>query len=324
MTNTKNLACFLSLATLLSTHLNLCVCSASSSDEDKTIEMYGYSKSKVKYGFGNRPDKIDIEFKKDEKKYTYSLTKEEVNEAINIAGKTRKKKERRAQKKSPLEPTDAILFTANINGKKETIEAELYIISDKEDKQKFRAVAQKHYNKSIAARENGTPRPDPIFVQRYPDQMIDLSILRAGLDVSLAPLEIRENIPGYAATKPPRYDEVDETCEAFQQSLRITEGTRSKSASVLRHLAEEDKDFIGHSKGGAKILRNFDNGLVTKKHQETVLKLFAKFFREKVEENEIQYKKYFPDKDEILEEIVTELGTETDSFSFYPEESSER
>jgi hypothetical protein len=318
MKKTKKLAYFIALATLLLAYSNFWVCSASSSDEEKYIEVYGSPKSKVRYGSGNRPNKIDIEFKKDEKKHTYSLTTEEVNEVIRAAGKTRKKKEKKAQNESPLLPTDTISFTSNINGKQKTVDAEIYQIENKEDKRKFRAVAQKHYDKSIASRKNGTPRPAPIFVQRGPDPITDISVLRAGLDVGLSPLEIRENIAGYAATKPPCYgNEVDETCDAFQQALKIIEGTRSNSSTVLRHLAEEDEDFIGHNKGGAKKLRNFDDDIVTKKDQEIVMTSFANVFGKKVEERKIHHKNDFPSKKTILNEIAKELGTETDSPSFY-------
>ena len=73
------------------------------------------------------------------------------------------------------------------------------------------------------------------------------------MDVGLAPLEIREGKEGYVASKPPPYgNEVDEAPQAFQKTLKIIEGTRSTTASVLRHIAESDEDFIGKSKGGKK------------------------------------------------------------------------
>lgn len=67
----------------------------------------------------------------------------------------------------------------------------------------------------------------------------------------------------------------------------------------------------------AKKLRNFDGDIATKNDQGRIMKQVASVFTKKVEEKKIQKKKDLPSKDEVLEEVIAELGTETDSPSFY-------
>ena len=86
---------------------------------------------------------------------------------------------------------------------------------------------------------------------------------------------------------------------------------------MLRHIAQKDEDFIGKDKGGAKKLRNYDEGKVTKADEEKVFKLFANLFVKKLKER--------PSSNitEIKNEIKRELATETDLTSFNEEIADE-
>jgi hypothetical protein len=308
---------FLALVTLLPLSSNLVVYAVDSSDDEEFIEVYGHTNSTMTYGARKHPDTININFKKGEKEYSYSITSKEVSSAIFTAGKARKEKEKKAQAESPLLTTDTISLTTNEGGERKTKSVNVYQIKSKPDKRKFRNIIQNFFDKCKKSREDGTPRPASIVVQRGNNQKTDLSILRPGLDVSLSPLKVKDG-KEYTASKPPAYgDEVDKASDAVKKTLKLAEGGRSQTASVLRHIAEKDSDFLGSGKGGAKKLRDYDKGRATKKDQESTMNSFAKIFIKKVEKKEIQKKKDFPSKDEILKEVIAELNTETDSPSFH-------
>lgn len=90
---------FLALAVFLPLSLNITVYAVSSSDDEEFIEVYGYTNSTITHGARKHPDKIDIKFKKGEKKHKYSIISKEVKDTIITAGKARKEK---AQTESPL------------------------------------------------------------------------------------------------------------------------------------------------------------------------------------------------------------------------------
>lgn len=174
MKNSKLLKYFLAVVVILSSCLNFRACAMNPSDAPE-------KQGEIKYGPRKRPTAIETVCNNGKKTQTYSLTTKDINEAIIAAGKRRKAKEKKAQSDSPLMPTGTISFTSS---KKETKDIEVYRVDNKEDKRKLRHIMQEFHDESVESRKNGTARPEPIAIQRGGD----LSILRPGFDVALAPL----------------------------------------------------------------------------------------------------------------------------------------
>ncbi len=244
----------------------------------------------------------------------YDLIGDEIGKMVCDAGKKRKEKEEAAHSASPLVPSKTIFFTSNVGGERETAEYSVYVIKSREDKRKLRNVVQSFFDECKMAREEDTDKPSPLIIQRGSDEENDMVIIRSGLDIAVTPLrKSKKEEEGYVAAKPPAYgDDVDNSSKAFQKVLKLVEGVRSESATPLRHIAKKDENFIGKAKGGAKKLRNYDQGMVTKADKERVLTSFMDLFIKETETEE-----YLPEKDKILEKVKDALATETDSPSFY-------
>lgn len=238
----------------------------------------------------------------------YKISKDEAVEMIQESGKIRKEKQAAANNNYPLVNNKIIKFTSNINAEKKTEEYPLYLINNREDKRKGRDLIQKFFDESQQGK-----KPEPLFLQMGPDENTDVNIIRSGLDIAVSPLrKSAKKEEGYLAKKPPAYgSDVDESSKSLQKALKLVEGSRSKSAPVLRHIAKKDDDFIGKVKGGAKKLRNFDEGKVSKADEEKVLNSLADHYIDKLSMNENP-----PHIIEINHQIKCDLATETDSASF--------
>jgi hypothetical protein len=223
------------------------------------------------------------------------LNNEEIRNAMLIAGKIRKQKEVDAHVKNPLIPQTQKMVRYTQDGVKQTVFVPVYHLRTKEDKRRFRAMIQEFVDNKTDARTF-------VFYANEAD-LVQVKTGKGTYDVAVAPTKKRRD-GDYTVKSPPPYGEP--MCKAVEKILKIIEGSRSETARCLRHIAQQNDDFIGSVKGGRARMQKYDQKAVARRDQEKIAESVRQIFI-----------KYPPQNKPLSKHLEGLLNTETDSPSFW-------
>lgn len=99
---------------------------------------------------------------------------------------------------------------------------------------------------------------------------------------------------------------MESQCVKLLRILTVIDGSRSETARCLRHIAQQNDDFIGSVKGGRARMQKYDQKAATRRDQAKIAESVRQIFI-----------KHPPQSKPLSKHLEGLLNTETDSPSFW-------